>query len=103
MVITAEDLALANTMVTDLEKDMPKVFNRIGRTVESVQAERILNYVKNRGVVPYEEVYRYALTAFPDSRDLQGIMEGMLRSGLVQLTSSGSTAVLTYKEPKSPG
>jgi len=94
LVITAEDLATANAMVSDLEKDMPKVFSKIGRTEESVQAERFVKYIQSRGAVPYEEAYRHSHLAFPNMRDFEGILAGTIRAGYVRMTQSGTGFVL---------
>ncbi|MFM9587710.1 hypothetical protein, partial [Streptomyces caniscabiei] len=40
--IEKDDLIIAAKMVTDLERDMQKIFSRIGRTNQSVQAERFI-------------------------------------------------------------
>jgi len=85
LVITAEDLALANEMVSDLEKDMPKVFSRIGRTEESVQAERFIRFIEMRGEVSYQEAYRFIHTHFPDFREFEQIVLGAIRSGQIDL------------------
>ena len=94
LIITHEDLFLANQMVSDLEKDMPKVFSKIGRTEESVQAERFVKFVQSRGVVPYDEAYRHCHLAFPNMRDFEGILKGALSAGYIRMTASGSTMIL---------
>ncbi|CAK0777672.1 DUF3987 domain-containing protein [Gammaproteobacteria bacterium] len=94
LLITHEDLFLANQMVSDLEKDMPKVFSKIGRTEESVQAERFVKFVQSRGAVPYEEAYRHCHLAFPNMRDFEGILKGALSAGYIRMTASGSTMIL---------
>ena len=48
MEITAEHLAIAHSMVTDLEPDMAKVFAKIGKTDTAIYAERLLAYVATR-------------------------------------------------------
>jgi len=87
-VITAEDLQLANNMLLDLEADMPKVFSRIGRTEDSMQAERFIEYVIRKGSVSYEEAYRMIHLYFPDHRDFEGILSGAIRSGQIELVST---------------
>lgn len=100
LVISLDDLQLANTMLEDLEVDMPKVFSRIGRTEMSLLAEKIAGTVKRRGTMPYEDVYRLIQTAFPDARDIEGIMQGLLRAGHIVLLNNG--AGLTVKAGNSP-
>ncbi len=102
LVVTAEDLAVANTMVSDLEKDMPKVFSRIGRTDESVQAERFVRFVQTRGKVPYEEAYRYAHLAFPNAKDFEGIIAGAIKAGYVRIIQENDMFVLEALENKLP-
>jgi hypothetical protein len=85
LVITAEDLALSHTMISELESDLPKVFSKLGQTNESVQAERFVNFIRSRGAVPYQEAYRYVYSHFPDAKSFEGILQGAIRAGLVRL------------------
>ena len=102
LIIEADDLSIANTMVTDLEKDMPKVFSKIGRTDESVQAERFVRFVQSRGAVPYEEAYRYCHLAFPNAKDFEGILAGAIRSGYIQM-SGGEKGFILEAVKGAPG
>ena len=74
LIITEFDLQLANTMLEDLEKDMHRVFSRIGRSEESMQAERFIEFVQRRGTVPYMEGYNYIRHHFPNFHDFEGIL-----------------------------
>lgn len=85
LIITDSDLATANEMVTDLEKDMPKVFSKIGRTDESVNAEKFINYIQSKGAVKYEEAYHFVHRYFPNSKDFEGIVAGAVRAGFIKL------------------
>lgn len=96
-VITHEDLSLANQMISDLEADMPKVFAKIGRTEESVQAERFIKYVQGKGDVPYDEAYRYIHTHFPGVKDFEDILNGAIRAGFLQMLATPSGYVLRAK------
>lgn len=93
-IITAENLALANTMVTELETDMPRVFAKIGRSEESVQAERLLGYIRRRSKAPYQEAYRFIHAYFPDLKDYEGIVAGLIRAGYIRLLQEGADMVL---------
>lgn len=84
-VITLEDLVAADIMVTDLEADMPQVFAKIGKTTDSLQADRFINFVRRKSVVSYEEAYRYIHTYFPDVTDFEGIVAGAIRAGYMKL------------------
>jgi hypothetical protein len=85
LVITAEDLTLANTMISDLELDMPKVFARIGRTEDSIQAERLIQFVIKNSPISYQATYAYVHSAFPFIKDFEGIVAGANASGLITL------------------
>lgn len=98
LVISAEDLALANTMVTDLESDMPLVFAKIGRTEQSIQAERFIGFIKKRGIVPYEEAYKFIHAYFPDLKDFEGILYGAMRSGQIMMEPAGGSFILMTPE-----
>lgn len=84
-IITQEDLELANVMLEDLERDMPLVFSRMGRSNESIQADRFIDYIRRKGPVPYDDAYRMIHTSFPDFRDFEGIINGAIRSGQIKM------------------
>ena len=88
LVITRDDLQLANTMLEDLEKDMHRVFSRIGRTEESMQAERFIEFVRRKGTIPYDEAYKMIHVYFPDFRDFEGILSGAIQSGQLRIIST---------------
>ena len=100
LTITAEDLQLANVMLEDLEKDMHRVFSRIGRTEESMQAERFIDFVQRKGTVPYHEAYNYIRNYFPNFHDFEGILAGGINSG--QLSVVTTNAGIMLQATKSP-
>lgn len=85
LVIDAFTLQLANAMLEDIEAEMPKVFSRIGRTEQSLQAEKFVQMIVRKGKVYYDEAYRLVHTHFPDARDFEGILNGALRSGQLEM------------------
>ena len=94
LVITAEHLALANQMVTDLEPDMQFVFSKIGKSEDAVYAERLIYYVQKRGGCPYEEAYRFVHQHFPKMQDFEAVITGAVRSGYLVLKQSGDKFML---------
>lgn len=99
--ITKEDLVAANAMLETTEEHLGKVFSRIGRTEESMSAERFVDLVRKRGRIPYQEAYLHVHQNFPDLRDFVGMLEGCIRSGQVRLEYTGNStqpkdAVLVY-------
>lgn len=97
--ISLDDLQSANAMVTDLEQDMPKVFHKIGRGQDSIQAERLMDFIRRRKVVDYAEAYRYIYAYFPDLKDFEGIMAGIMKAGLVRLEQRGAAMMLVALDP----
>lgn len=101
-VIDIDDLQLAAQMLDDLEPDMQKVFSKIGRTEDSIQAERFIEFVKRKGEVTYAEAYSMIHTYFPDFRDFEGIMNGAIRSGQLHMTQTAAGPIIragTYVPP----
>lgn len=97
LIITAEDLQTANQMLEDLEADMHRVFSRIGRTEDSMQAERFIEFVKRKGSIPYADAYKMIHAYFPDFRDFEGILAGALNSGQLLMQMSANGPVLVAK------
>lgn len=95
--ITEEHLATAANMVSDLEPDMVHVFSKIGRSDESMNAERLLQYIRVSGRVEWEVAFRHVHKYFPGIRDYENILAGLIRAGLVQMSQEGSTIYLTSK------
>jgi hypothetical protein len=88
LTIQVEDLSVANDMVSDLELDMPKVFSRIGRSPAAAAAERMLNYVRKRGKMPLTEAYSHVQSAFPDSREFDGVLMGLVKAGQLRMEAT---------------
>lgn len=88
MVITADHLDVAYTMITDLEPDMQFVFSKIGRTDTSLYAERIINFVEARTEVEYQEVYRFVHTYFPSMRDFEDVFAGCVKAGFLHVVGT---------------
>lgn len=88
LVITRGDVELAECMLKDIENDMPRVFARIGRTEQSLQAERFITYIREHGPCTIETAYAMIHAHFPDCRDFEGIMAGAIRSGQVVMKTT---------------
>lgn len=86
LILTKDDLAIANIMVSELEEDMPMVFSKIGRSDASFHSERLLTFIRKRGKVAYAEAYRFVHANFPSLREFEDVLAGLLRSGQLSLT-----------------
>lgn len=94
LIIQRDDLEIADAMLLDVEADMHRVFSRIGRSEESLQAERFIEYVKRHGPVAYDKAYKMIHTYFPDFRDFEGVLAGALRSGQIIMTMAATGGML---------
>ena len=99
LILTPEDLQLANEMLEDLEKDMHRVFSRIGRTEDSMQAERFIDFVRRKGSVPYHDAYKMIHIYFPDFRDFEGILSGAINSGQLRIINTAAGIMLQATSP----
>lgn len=103
MIIRIEDLATAERMLFELEKDMPKVFARIGRSEQSIQAERFIKHVRQHGELTYEAAYQFIHAHFPMSRDFESMLSGAIRSGqLAMINKPGGGFLLKAMTVQSP-
>jgi hypothetical protein len=100
MVIEKTDLVFADKMLTALEADLPKVFSRIGRSEESMQAERLLDFIRRGGTVKYSAALMHVQMYFPDFREFEGVLKGLIQAGQVKLGYEGAmtpeATTLTY-------
>lgn len=90
LVITRDDLEQANAAVSDLERDMVKVFARIGRTQQSVQAERFIRFVQRKGKIDYAAAYQFIHSSFPSAKGFEDIVAGARNAGYIQVIQNGA-------------
>lgn len=89
MEITLEDLVAADQFLTATEPNLEKVFAGIGKTEESIQADRFVAFVKRHGKVSYVRAYQYIYSYFPNFKDFDGIVAGAIRSGQIAMSFDG--------------
>jgi hypothetical protein len=94
--ITAEDFGMAEQMLQSIEIDLAKVFAKVGKSEEAIQAEKLLDFVKRVGEAPYDACYRVLHSAFPDARDFEGIVSGSIKAGYCIMTQKGGVIHLKY-------
>lgn len=97
MVIRQADLMMAEAAVTELEHEMVKVFAKIGMTEMAAATQRLLEFIKRRGTVAYEEAYRYIHSQFPSLREFEDILKGLISAGYIELHQSGSQYSLVWR------
>ena len=104
LTLSAEDLSTAEAMLSDVEEDMPKVFSRIGKTQESLHADRLVSLVKARGGMTYEDAYKFLQIHFPAGKDMEDTLAGLLKSALLRVENVGGKLLLmpNVQSPNSP-
>lgn len=96
--ISATQLALANQMVTDLEKDMPKVFDRIGRSEVSMHTSSMLSWIASLPgkQTTMQELYKRFYIYFPNGREFADVFAGMVNSGNLSQEGIGGGAIIRF-------
>jgi hypothetical protein len=97
LTLTPEDLAAANVMLEDIERDMPKVFARIGKTEGAMHADRFLGHLKSQGAITYDQAFKFLHTHFPAGKDMEDVLAGLLKSGQIEAVPVGGTVLLRIK------
>ena len=87
---------LADIMLTESEGALEKVFSRIGKSETSLQTDRLVAYIQRRKSVPYQEAYRMIHSHFPDFKEFESILSGVIRAGYVKLEQKGVDFWLTF-------
>lgn len=90
LVIEAEDLQIAAQMVTQLEAEMPKVFDKIGMRVEAVHMERIVRFIKSKGKIHFSKVVATFGKQFPKISELEDIMKTIFQAGHARTDLDGN-------------
>lgn len=100
LVITAADLQEADSRVTQLERNMPKVFARIGANELAYHADRLLQKLAILKVMPYSQAFNMLHNQIPSARDFDDILQGLVRTGQVELLNHNGTMTLRLKESR---
>jgi len=96
LVITDTDLHAAINMVSDLEKEMPKVFDKIGMKNEAVNLERMILYIKTKGNVPVQKLYATFAKSFPSMSELEDVLKLIFNAGYARVDPSTGNIVAIY-------
>lgn len=91
----------AHRQLTSTEKNFHRVFDKIGRSETSLQAERFIQALRRQGSMPYHEAYRMMHAYFPDAREFEGILQSIIRSGYAELVQTTTGVMLRALGDKS--
>lgn len=90
LVITKADLIRAEGELTQLEADLPKVFDRVGKSQDSVHADRLLELINARGSLSTKEAYAAMRSALPHYEEFDTLMRSLEQAGAIKLQVVGN-------------
>ena len=96
--ISMDDFVAAEAILLETEKGSAKVFSRIGRTEESLQVERFLTVIRDRKSIPYSQVFRLMAAYFPNGRECEDILSGIIKSGYATLVNDKGEACIVWND-----
>jgi len=85
LIIEASDLQCADVLLKGVEADLPKVFSRIGRSEDSLAAERFIELVRVKGKINYQEAYQQVHIFFPNFSGFEDMLVGAAKAGYVRV------------------
>lgn len=98
LIIDARHLQVAEKMLESAEADMTKVFSRIGKTEQALQIEALVEYIRVRGAIPADEAIRFMASTYPDFRELEGVVNGLIRANMLLMEQRGAEMWLIWRD-----
>jgi hypothetical protein len=100
MEISLLHLQRAVGAITELEKNMPLVYSKIGMTKESNAGEQIIAYLNRYGgKVAWAALFQYMHRTFPKVEEVEDILRGLIEAGYVNIDRAERTVIL-LKRPE---
>lgn len=88
LIIDQPDIERAVALLTELERDMPKVYSRIGMSQEAVAGDQVLSFIERAGGrVSFLNLYRYMHKLFPNVDRFNEVLIGLKESGKLRIIS----------------
>lgn len=97
LVINKDDLEASNAIVTALERDMPRVFDKIGNNENTKYTKLILETIKNHRVIAMSELYKQLMSRIP-WKEFEPAMAGLISSRQIVRTQRGQEIYLLTPE-----
>jgi len=96
LVLDSEVLSFANDLITTLETDMPKVFEKIGTSEESRGASQLVSIVRGLGTVEQGALYRQLFRTLSFD-DFTIALKSAIAAGHVSVWNEGNQTVIKAK------
>lgn len=104
LVITAEDLAIAEKLLSALEADMFNVFRLIQTTEPMEKVSRLVNLVRSNGSVKKAELYRIHFMNQMSFKDFQDAINSAVAAGaLIEMVQGAATVLSVPGKPVGTG
>lgn len=86
LVIDRPDLERAVALITELEKNMPKVYDKIGMSQHSQASVKVLAFLdRNGGQSDFNTLFRFMHRDYPDAEMFEKILMGMMEARYIKL------------------
>lgn len=96
LVIHRETLERANALISALELDMPRVFDKIGTSPESRGASELVSLVRNYGNIEQATLYRQMFRTFSYD-DFVKALNSAVQAGHVEVRNDGGKIMVRIK------
>lgn len=98
LVITQPLLERAVGLVTELEREMPKVYSRVGQSTEAMAGDKIMAYIARcGGKAPYPAVFAYVHRIFANTTEFESTVAVLIKAGRLKV-HEGNPLVLEIME-----
>lgn len=101
LVVDADILSLANDLITTLEADMPRVFDRIGTSEESRGAAQLVSLVRTHSGIEVSALYRELFRVLSYD-DFVKALNSAIQAGHVIQRQEGDKLVIRTKHDPAP-
>ena len=86
LIIDRPDLERAVALITELEKNMPKVYDKIGMSQHSQASVKVLAFLdRNGGQSDFNTLFRFMHRDYPDAEMFEKILMGMMEARYIKL------------------
>lgn len=96
LVITKEILETAAILVTETERDMEKVFQKIGQSAESKHIIELVATVRTYKEISKKDLWRLVMLSFGTTQVFDNALSGAVNAGLVRLEQSSTKGTIVY-------
>jgi hypothetical protein len=100
LILTRTLLEEAAAHLTSLEEFMPKVYSRVGLTIDGKAGQDVIEFLaRYGGTVKFEILYRHMLGKYPDPALFENILIGLKTAGLINV-NQGERTISLRKAPE---